>query len=242
MPRDGDRLTTLESRIPPTFEGFPYLVTRIGHTPLRHINLLPADWPRERLLVVARRQVAANQLDTCLCLSMAEGVYLTPDGKDSSGGLIVFGMPLTGRLLLPEPLPDTEELRTRARALDAFIERVAATDGYLVGDGLEGGRRASPAEVRRLTGHDARGLPRGLSPCPDCGMPRGEFLAVQGEGNGDRTPRVVDVHCRCQNRNRCARCGGPLASGRLSAYHYDERLRRVLYLAAYAGLDHRCGE
>jgi len=28
------------------FDGYPYLVARIGRTQLRHITLLPADWPR----------------------------------------------------------------------------------------------------------------------------------------------------------------------------------------------------
>jgi hypothetical protein len=56
------------------FEGFPYLVTRIGRTTLQHIALLPADWSRERLVDAVRRQVAANRLDTCLCLGLAEAV------------------------------------------------------------------------------------------------------------------------------------------------------------------------
>jgi len=33
---------------PPEFEGFPYLVTRVGRTPLRHIALLPAEWSFDR--------------------------------------------------------------------------------------------------------------------------------------------------------------------------------------------------
>jgi hypothetical protein len=68
----------------------------------------------------------------------------------------------------------------------------------------------------------------------------GEFLAVHGEGNGDRTPRVIRIHCRCENHNRCARCGEPLADQRLSSYEYDEVEGKAMYLAAYAAFGHRC--
>ena len=226
---------------PPTFTGFPYLLTRIGHTPLRHIELLPADWSRERLLGVARRQRDANRLDACLCLSMGEGVYLSPDGKEAPGPLHVWGIPITGSLELPDSLPATAELASRRTALAEFVEQHGKGEGVLVGDGLEGGCRATPDDVRRLSGRSPEGIPVGLAPCPACGWHRGDCLAVEGEGNGDRTPRVLAVHCRCQNHNRCARCGGPLAAGRLSAYEYDRERGRILYRAAYAGLGHRCG-
>ena len=54
------------------------------------------------------------------------------------------------------------------------------------------------------------------------------------------TPRVVRIHCRCENHNRCAACCEPLADTRLSAYGYDEARGSVYYLAAYAALSHRC--
>ncbi len=222
------------------FEGFPYLVVRIGRTALRHLSLLPADWTRERLLDVARRQVAANRLDACLCLGPAEGVYVSRDGAEWTSALHVGGIPLTDRLHLPVPLPASEELSRRRRLLAAFVEREGNVDGYLIGDGLEGGRKATAADVARLSPPGAEADPPGLVRCDRCGWLRGDFLATNGEGNGDRTPRVVEVHCRCQNHNRCARCGGPLAATRLSAYRYDDDRRRVLYLAAYAALDHEC--
>ncbi|HET8734552.1 MAG TPA: hypothetical protein VFM45_12370 [Anaeromyxobacteraceae bacterium] len=224
-----------------TFQGFPYLVTRIGCTPLRHIALLPSEWPRERLLDVARRQRDANRLDTCLCLSMEEGVYLSPQGSEFTGSLHVWGIAITGALDLPEPVRETLEFASRRRALDELVESARKQGGYLVGDGLEGGRRATPGDVARLSRRGACGVPVGLERCGDCGRHRGEFLAVKGEGNGDMTPRVVEVFCCCQNHNRCARCGGPLAAGRLSAYEYDLAAGRLLYRAAYCGLDHRCG-
>jgi hypothetical protein len=124
-------------------------------------------------------------------------------------------------------------------ALQAFARRHPG-DGYLVGDGLEGGRRATHEDVKRLSGRDASGIPEGLHRCAGCGDFLGDYLAVRGEGNGDRTPRVVPVHCRCDNHNRCARCGGNLAPWRLSGYHFAEADRAVRYAAAYMALGHRC--
>ena len=60
----------------PPFDGYPYLVTRIGHSALRHVALLPADWSRERLVDLARRQRDANRLDTCAVLGRHD-VHLT---------------------------------------------------------------------------------------------------------------------------------------------------------------------
>jgi hypothetical protein len=63
---------------------------------------------------------------------------------------------------------------------------------------------------------------------------------VTARFDGDRTPRVIAVHCGCDNHNRCAGCGERLAAHRLSAYAWDEARSHVAYLAAYAGLSHRC--
>jgi hypothetical protein len=221
------------------FDGFPYLVTRIGRTTLQHIALLPADWSRDRLVEAVRRQVAANRLDTCLCLGPAEAVYVAADGSESTSSELPWGMPALGAIATAEPLEGTPELRARWADLQAFARRHPG-DGYLVGDGLEGGRRASHEDVKLLSGRDANGIPAGLYRCAGCGDFRGDYLAVRGEGNGDRTPRVVPVHCRCDNHNRCARCGGNLAPWRLSAYHFAEADRAVRYAAAYMALGHRC--
>ena len=224
---------------PPPFDGFPYLVTRIGHTPLRHVTLLPAEWSIDRQVEAVRRQARANRLDTCLCLGQTSAVFVGAAGNEIAASSLPWGMPVIDALALPEPLASTPEFLARQASLEAFVRRNPAT-GYLVGDGLEGGRRATPGEVKRLSGRDDDGIPRGLRRCDGCGAFRGDYLAVLGEGNGDRTPRVVPVHCRCENHNRCARCDGPLAEWRLSSYFFAEPDRAVRYLAAYAGLGHRC--
>jgi hypothetical protein len=230
---------SLAGLITPAFDGFPYLVTRIGHTPLRHIALLPADWPPERLLEIGRRQVLANRLDTGLCLGRAAAVYLDADGVERSSTILPWGVPLMDRLELPEAIPVTPELTARRARLEEFVERHRCK-GYLVGDGLGGGRQASEEDLRRLAGRDEQGVPRGLILCKVCGSFRGEYLAPWGEFDGVRAPAVVSVHCICQNHNRCARCGRTLAPRRLSAYSCRYPRAGVVYLAAYAGLGHRC--
>lgn len=225
--------------LPEPFDGYPYLVTRIGRSPLRHMAILPADWPRGRLLDLARRQADANRLETCLFLGPSEAVYFTQDGDAVEAGDIPTGIPVVERLALAEPVPPTEEVAARRLDLHAYAER-SSRGGYLVGDGLEGGRRATPGDIDRLSGQDANGVPKGLSRCTTCGSFAGDYVAVDGEGDGDLTPRVIRVHCRCENHNRCAGCGETLADWRLSAYHYGEAERTVWYVAAYAALSHHC--
>ena len=232
-----------EDWLPPAFDGFPYLVTRIGHTDLRNVAILPAAWPRQRLVDLARRQAAANQLETCVCIGPADAVYVNPDGTTREDSHLPTGMPVDEGLVLADPISDTAEVRARRARLVAFRESLHP-EGYLVGDGLEGGRPATAEDITRLSvsvpGSFGRPMPAGLRRCRTCRLLAGDFLAVHGEGNGDRTPRVIPIHCRCDNHNRCARCGEPLARRRLSAYEYDEVEEKAMYLAAYAAFNHRC--
>jgi hypothetical protein len=228
-----------EVSLPEPFDGYPYLVTRIGHSALRHMAILPVAWPRERLIDLARRQAEANRLETCLCLGPSEAVYFTRDGRAVETDFVPIGVPVVERLELAEPVPDTAEVAVRRLDLHALAER-SNPGGYLVGDGLEGGRPAAPADIERLTRQGADGVPIGLSRCPTCHWFGGDYLALNGEGNGDRTPRVIQVHCRCENHNRCARCGETLADRRLSAYSYDPADRQVRYAAAYTAFSHSC--
>lgn len=223
----------------PPFDGYPYLVTRIGHSPLRHVALLPADWSRERSVDLARRQRDANRLDTCVLLGRRDAIYLYLDGAEGQAEHMPYGLPVTDRLMLADAFPETAELADRLARLAAF-EDAYRGKGYIVGDNLEGGRPADPEDLARLGELGADGVPAGLLRCPACGEFAGEFLALKGQGNGDPTPRVIEVHCRCANHNRCAACGEPLAASRLSAYDYDEAERKVWYRAAYSAFSHRC--
>lgn len=234
---------------PRPFDGFPYLVTRIGRTALRHLAVVPADWPRDRLVELAIRQATTNRLETCLCLGPAGGVFVSPAGAAREAAFAPAGLPVVDRLVIAGPLPETAELAARRDALGAYARRWTGT-GYIVGDGLEGGRPATPADVARLAGPPVEDMPRGLRRCPACGELRGERLRDErlrierlhgaGAAGEDERPEVVDVFCRCDNHNRCAGCGGPLAEHRLSARYWDEADARTWYLAAYCGLGHRC--
>lgn len=222
------------------FDGYPYLMIRIGHTAMRSVSLLPADWPRHRLENLAARQVAANRMEACLCLAPGVGINIWASGSGLATSFIPTGIPLVDRLAPPEPIPQTPEILERQERLLQFADARSPKRGYLVGDGLEGGRHATAKDVKRLSLRDPAGIPFGLVRCPICHRFRGEYLALNGEGNGDPDRRVIEVHCACQNHNRCAACGEPLAESRLSAYSYDEAAGRVSYLAAYAGLSHSC--
>jgi hypothetical protein len=221
------------------FDGYPYLVTRIGHSALRHVAVLPATWSRERLLDLTRGQVLANRLDTCLVLRPGDAVYITANGIEDRAAMIPTGLPVVERLRLAEHLPRTPEIAARRARLRAYGE---VQDGprYIVGDGLEAGRPAVSDDLVRLIGLDGTSPHPGLARCLTCGEFAGDYLATRGEGNGDWAPRVIRVHCRCDNHNRCARCGEPLAPRRLSAYYFIEETGSVCYVAAYSALSHRC--
>jgi hypothetical protein len=221
------------------FDGYPYLVTRIGHRALRHMAVLPTDWSRARLIDLARGQAQANRFETCLCLGPSEAIYFRPDGISDVALFIPTGLPVGERLALIESFPPTEEVESRRRDLRAHADRLMP-GGYIVGDGLEGGRHATPEEIDRLTPDERDGVPCGLTRCTTCGWFAGECLALNGEGDGDLTPRVIRVHCLCENHNRCAGCGESLAKWRLSAYHFDESEGGVRYAAAYMAFSHRC--
>lgn len=229
-----------DARALPAFDGFPYLVTRIGRTPLRHVALLPSDLTRSHLLHLARRQAQANQLEAALCLGTDEALYFDTSGSLSQTAAPPVGSPVTDRLALAEALSWPADLQGRRNALASFADRVSFKSGHLVGDGLEAGRPAHNGDFERFMLGPMDGIPKGMHPCSTCGERAGEFLVTRGEGNGDEKPRVIPVHCRCENHNRCAFCGGPLYSHRLSAYFWDDNLCRVTYVAAYNGLNHHC--
>jgi hypothetical protein len=238
-PPRGARARRSVAHLLPPFDGYPYLVTRIGHGALRHIAILPTTWSRERLLDLTRRQILANQLDTCLAVGPGDAVYVTTDGGENRSPHVPTGLPVVERLRLAAHLPRTPEMAARRARLRAYGDAHRGR-GYLVGDGLEAGRPATREDLVRLVGVDGVHPDPGLVRCPTCGELAGDYLATQAEGNGDRRPRVIRVYCRCENHNRCARCGEPLAERRLSAYHFVEETGSVCYVAAYSAFSHRC--
>ena len=225
--------------LPQPFDGYPYVVTRIGHTALRSVAVVPSDWSRERLIDLTRRQAIANQLETCLCLGPAESVFVTPDGTATQSDLVPVGMPVVDGLALADPIPETAELAARRARLAAYRESLTP-HGFLVGDGLGGGRPATRDDISRLSGRNKRGIPVGLTRCGTCGGYAGDYLDTRGDGHGHARPGVIRVHCKCENHNRCARCGEPLADSRLSSYEFNPADGKAWYAPAFMGLSHRC--
>jgi len=131
------------SAVVPPFDGYPYLVTRIGRSALHHLAVLPSGWARDRLVALARAQALANRLETCLCRGPADAVYVSREGEAREAALVPSGIPVTDRLAVAGPVPDSTEQEGRRAALRAYVGRWT-TRGYLVGDGLPQGLRRCP--------------------------------------------------------------------------------------------------
>jgi hypothetical protein len=216
---------------PPRFEGYPYLISRIGKSALRHIALLPADWSRERIFATARAQAEANRFETAACFGPDDAEYVAFDNARTWPGPTPTGILVIGRLQLPESLPETDELLAR-RAWLVVFDKASRTGGYLVGDGTERGEHLRPEYRARLAGRRPDGLPVGLQRCQDCGQAAGDYL----RGGVER----IRCYCACDNHNRCARCLTPLAAHRLSAWFWDDEGDCAWHLAAYVAFSHRC--
>ncbi len=106
----------------------------------------------------------------------------------------------------------------------------------LVGDLTKGGRPATDEERLRLAGLNSDGVPQGLTQCPVCAEWRGECLDPSAAFAG----QVMQVHCRCANWNRCARCGNHLYARRLNANYYDVADGRIWHVPGFCGVTHRC--
>jgi ribosomal protein L32 len=229
----------------PVFTGYPYMVTRIGESALRHIAIAPVGWPYDRLVDLLARQAATNQLPTCLVLGPNDAVYVDVDrdrdktGTPTASTIVPSGLTVINRIQLPTDVPETPEMADRRGGLVAYAGRLNRP-GYIVGDNLEGGRAASPEDIARLTGRAIGDPGPGLDVCPTCGELAGDFLRTYDPGIRFSGPRILRVDCRCANHNHCARCGETLAAHRLSAYYWDSRSRGISYVAAYAAFGHRC--
>jgi hypothetical protein len=221
----------------PQYDGFPYLNTRVSPS-LFHITLLPADAPEPTLLNIARRQVAANRLPACLVLAANRGVYFGDDGRAHLSDSTPRGGTLLANLLeSPVDFLPTADLRARQTALIQIVENCREKGRYITGDLSKGGRTATPEEARRLEGKDRLGVPRGLTQCPACREWRGNCLDPSPQFAG----LIMRVHCRCENHNRCARCGLQLYTARLNANFYDVQDGMIRHVPGYCGLGHKCG-
>src|SRR5438093_4549165 len=216
----------------------PYLVVEIV-TALYHLTVLPADLPEDDLNAIARAQVQANRLAACLVLGERRVLAIHAEGVERVETDIPFRLlghwssaAVTRRLKTARPLPPTDEVLRRQSALEAAIKEYPArraevlrqrgmlpSADFVVGDLTKGGRDATPDEFQTLFGRQTSGVPIGLVLCTDCGFWKGQCLDPSPEFSG----KVMRVCCRCENRNRCARCGETLYRFRLNGNFYDVR-------------------
>ncbi len=233
----------------------PYLVVEIV-TALYHLTVLPADLPEDDLNAIARAQVQANRLDACLVLGERRVLAIHAEGVERVETEVPFRLlghwssaAVTRRLKTARPLPPTDEVLRRQSALEAAIKEYPArraevlrqrgmlpSADFVVGDLTKGGRDATPDEFQTLSGRQTSGVPIGLVLCADCGLWKGQCLDPSPDFSG----KVMHVACRCENWNRCARCGETLYRFQLNANYYDPREDAVVHVPGFSGLSHRC--
>ena len=131
--------------------------------------------------------------------------------------------------------PESADLRARTARLNAMLD-AQPTQGAFFGDLTKGGRPATPDELRSLRGFPPDGTPRGLQRCRRCGDWAGTCLDASEVFAG----LVMTVHCRCDNHNRCARCGDLLAERRLNANFYDPGDRSIWHVPGFEAFGHQC--
>lgn len=244
---------------------YPFLITWLE---IRHVLPLPRGLPDGQLRSLAQHQAQLNRIPTWLVVGPDLAVYFDAEGYEVlSGSPPITPILTAGRL---GGLPAIESAADYSQRQQLFIQATAArlegatgsmfnlghrarwarivlTKGFDNASvrGADGGtdvhdwgRPASPNELAALSGHQVFGVPKGLTKCPTCLEWRGHCLGTtQKDGS-----RLFHVTCRCENDNRCARCGGPLAARRLNSYFYDEGDKSICHFPGYWAYTHRCSE
>jgi hypothetical protein len=227
--------TALSTLNLPFFDGYPYLVVRLQPV-FFHLSVLPTAWPVSKLKEVTRYQAQMNDLPASLVLARDSAFYFRPDGSEHQGDLPPCGGTIVeGLLSLTEVFPQTPELGVRQLRLSAFVNSLKQT-GYVLGDTTKGGRKPNELETRNLSGRQQNGVPLGLTRCSRCGEWRGECIDPNPWLHGV----VVPVHCLCENRNFCARCGGRMNQRKVNANYYSEQEDIVWHVPGFSALSHRC--
>jgi len=218
------------------FDGFPYFVTRIVPA-LYDVILLPTEMNEASMIDYSEHQARSNKLDACLVLSENRGLWFTPEGgKSFSSHTPWGGILMTGGLKTCRNFYTSEEMEERASRLDVIVGEARRRGGYIRGDPSHGGRPATEQELESLSYEGPGGVPKGLVVCPECGRLRGECL-----GTAERyKTSVLPVSCRCDNNNRCARCGTSLHEWKLSSNFFNPSDRRIYYVPGFCCFGHVC--
>lgn len=219
-----------------TFDGFPYLTTRVFPA-LYNISLYPSDLTESDLIELARRQVAANKMPACLALTWSRGLWFDGIGGETWNSIIPNGGAiLNGKLKMPQGYSHAESLYPRSKLLDEFSNTSLKSGGYLVGDPENCVREAKP-EDDQLGGLTSKIIPHSLTKCLVCGELKGECFYPESSYYSDM---VWELSCKCDNDNLCAACGMPLFHHKPDSCYYDKEVRGILHVAGYCVLSHVC--
>lgn len=220
----------------PRFDGYPYLITPLSPG-VFNLMLMPETWSDEMLIELARGQATANQLKACLALGPDRTVYANVDGALRFWPLLPASFIVeSGALLAPVEFEQTAHFIDRAERLEHFVRSLQSRSGSGYGNETRGGAPSSPADALLQGRVNDDGSPAGLHACPRCGEHRGQCL--------DTVPQemlhTLTVHCRCENINRCARCGDLLFERRLDANYYSRATGLVLFVPGGYARRHEC--
>lgn len=217
------------------FNSYPYFITRIIPA-LYHIILVPKGLKREIAIAIGAYQAQMNDLGTCLVFSAEDCIYYRPNGtRDLSDHPPRGGNIMSGAL---KPCFNPLEIPTLAcREMElADFKKTHCGPGCMFGDLSKGGRAATPEELLNLRGRQVNGAPIGLTKCPNCGEWRGQCL--------DPSPifkdLIMEVHCLCDNKNRCAACGELLAERKLNGNRYSPTDDGIWHWPGFMAFSHRC--
>ena len=221
----------------PLFKGFPYILTHFTGC-LYHMILLPQENGQQAShhIGIARHQAQANQLPTWLVLSENQALFF--DAGLCLPVAVTIPRPRSivfGKLITQEVIPEEREILIRYLSLCLHAHFLHGDGPALyVGDLTRGGHPASDAEVDQFSGRRPNGVPRGLRQCAVCQGWYGVCLDTT-------VPHLlVSVHCRCQNDNRCARCGQLLYGFKLNSNYFLESDGGIWHVPGFAAIKHRC--
>lgn len=217
------------------FPGFPYLVTPIVPA-LNHLMLLPSSRSEEELVRLAVLQVSWNRLKSCLALGERKYIYVGEDCRvDLMDSPPYSSFAACERIAPAFAVELDKEFLERAGKLRCYVESTRR-QGFLMGDLTKGGRPATKEELAKLAGKSREGVPLGLCRCPKCKEWAGECI--------DPSPQFANqfmkVYCRCQNDNRCARCGGLFDEHKLNSNYFEKSDGQIWHVPAFCVFSHIC--
>ena len=219
------------------FHSFPYLITRIFPA-LYNINLYPKGVPESDLIQLARQQVRANKMKSCLALAVNRGLQFGETGQETWLSIIPKGgAVVNGRLKAPQDFSQSTEFPERSNILEYFSQQSLSAGGYLVGDPENCVREATPEDHVCLGELHGETIPAGLTVCTECGEWKGECFDPE---SGCYPDKVWKLTCRCENDNLCAACGETLFHHKLDACYFDKEASKILHVAGYLALSHEC--